>query len=82
MYPKYTRFPTVAETPIFDDFCFLAVSAAVFLIFSGLVAWCLGKHWINSHGIEKYVQGYYIKLSIKGILFDEPVEDPRNNVVF
>ena len=37
-----TRFPTVAETPIFDDFCFLAVSAAVFLIFSGLLAWCLG----------------------------------------
>ena len=37
-----TRFPTVAETPISDDFCFMAVSAAVFLIFSGLLAWCLG----------------------------------------
>ena len=37
-----TRFPTVAKTPISDDFYFLAVSAAVFLIFSVLLAWCLG----------------------------------------
>ena len=38
-----TRFTAVAETPNLDDFCFLAVSAAVFSIFSGLLAWCLGK---------------------------------------
>ena len=46
-----TRFPTVADTLIFDYFCLLA-SAAVYFIFSGLLASCLGMPWISSDGID------------------------------
>ena len=62
-FPPPTRFPTVAETPIFDDFCFSAVSAAVFLFFSGLLAWCLGKRWINSDGID-YLPNLQIQIHV------------------
>ena len=33
-----TRFPTVADTPVLGYFCFLPVSAMLFLTFSSLVA--------------------------------------------
>ena len=59
----FTRFPTVAETPIFVDFCFLAVSAAVFWIFLGLLAWCLGKRWISSDEID-YILNFQMQIHI------------------